>query len=77
MNTLYRHLKYKLGGRSIFARVTDLAKLTEMLPFLNCSRLQYETEARTKKETIGVASIEIPEIVQLDMHQFLESMRPS
>ena len=77
MSTLHRYLKYKLGGKSIFAKVTDLAKLTERLLLLNCGRLQYKKEAGTKKETIGVASVEIPEIVQLHMDRFLKSMVPS
>ena len=31
MITLHRHLKYKLGGKSIFAKTTDLIKLTSRL----------------------------------------------
>ena len=74
MSTLHRHLKYKLGGKSIFAKTTDLIKLTSRLPLLTCSELEFEKEPGLKTETIGLATVEIGDVIKYDMNRYPETM---
>ena len=48
-STLHRHIKHKLQGKCIFAKTTDLAELTERLPVLTCTKLQFEKEEGLNK----------------------------
>ena len=71
---MHRHLKYKLGGDSIFAKKTDLIKLTSRLPLLTSRELEYEKEPGLKTETIGLATVEIGDVIKYDMNRYLETM---
>ena len=74
LSTMHRHLKYKLGGDSIFAKKTDLIKLTSRLPLLTSRELEYEKEPGLKTETIGLATVEIGDVIKYDMNRYLETM---
>ena len=74
MSTLHRYLKYKLGDKRVFAKTADVKYLTLHFSILTCRELEFKKGLGLKTKAIDVVTVEIVEVIKLDMNRYLLKM---
>ena len=74
LSVLQRHLKVQLNGKNIFSKNKDIDKLTKRMPLITTTDPMFEIEEENKKETIGIDTYDICDLIRFDLDRYLETM---